>query len=445
MLSRISLSDGNRAKLVNWIKARKNAGVFTVIDVGGSISGWTSEFVDAICDINSPQKDMSGRDVKIFRMNINDPYAWVEVDEYISKNGKFDFSICTHTLEDISNPVFVCKKLSQISKEGYIAVPSKYMELSIIEPLGFNYRGYIHHRWIFSIKDNKFLGYPKISYIDHDTVFDTIATTDTNLMDLSFYWHISIPIEIINNDYLGPSSAAVIGYYKGLLSDDLEQIRHTKQHLSNVYINRHVPSPHLNYLETLKLSGFEPKVVYDIGACVSEWSDTVKKVWPNVKCILFEAFDKLDDVLANSGHDYFITVLSDQDNRVVKFYQNDTMITGNSCYREVGCSLNYFPEKSYVERITSKLDTIVKENGLPLPDLVKIDVQGAEKDVLEGGWESIGAAKHLIVEMQHVEYNQGAPKVMETKPWIEQHGWECIAPLFVNNGPDGDYGFKRIM
>jgi FkbM family methyltransferase len=443
MLYRINISNGNREPLVKWILQQKANGIFTVVDVGGSLSGWTSDFVDAICDINPPEKDMSNRPVMIFKMNINDPYAWEEINNYVKNNGKFDFSICTHTLEDISNPKFVCKKLEEISKAGYIAVPSKYIELARFEDEQYKYRGYIHHRWIFSIENNKFIGYPKIPLLEHDTIYDSIASTNIETRDLSFYWQNSIPIQLINNDFLGPSGSAVIGYYRQLLKDDLDKLQGTNQNLLKWYYNRHMPNNHIQYLQGLKNKGFEPKVVYDIGACVTEWTDAVKQVWPNARCILFEAFDKLENVLKMSGHEYYINVLSDMDNKIIKFYQNDTMITGNSYYREVGCSINYYPEDLFVERQTIRLDTLVKQHGIPLPDLVKIDVQGAEKDVLDGGWQTINNAQHLIVEMQHSEYNKGAPKVDETKPWIELHGWNCIAPLFTNNGPDGDYGFEK--
>jgi len=90
------------------------------------------------------------------------------------------------------------------------------------------------------------------------------------------------------------------------------------------------------------------------------------------------------------------------------------------------------------------LDTIVKNRGFPLPDLVKIDVQGAEKDIISGGINTLSSAKHLICEMQHTNYNDGAPTVSETKPYIESLGWECIAPMLCNNGPDADYGFINI-
>lgn len=93
---------------------------------------------------------------------------------------------------------------------------------------------------------------------------------------------------------------------------------------------------------------------------------------------------------------------------------------------------------------TKRLDTVVKDRGFPPPDLVKIDVQGSERDVIEGGVGALSHAKHLVVEMQHEEYNKGAPTVVETLPFIESLGWKCVAPLFCKNqGPDGDYGFVR--
>ena len=49
----------------------------------------------------------------------------------------------------------------------------------------------------------------------------------------------------------------------------------------------------------------------------------------------------------------------------------------------------------------------------------------------------------MIVELQHIEYNQGAFMTNESLPIIESLGWKCDAPLFQNNGPDGDYSFVK--
>jgi FkbM family methyltransferase len=204
-----------------------------------------------------------------------------------------------------------------------------------------------------------------------------------------------------------------------------------------------LPNDHFNYLKKLKDSGFEPKVIYDIGSCVLHWTNKAKELWPNATFILFDAFREAEFLY--SKYDYHMGVLCDKDNRELRFYKNIVQPAGNSYYREVGCENGkYFPIDNFDIEIGMTLDTIVKNRGFPLPDLIKIDVQGAEKDIISGGINTLSNAKHLICEMQHINYNDGAPTVSETKPYIESLGWECIAPMISNNGPDADYGFINI-
>ena len=205
-----------------------------------------------------------------------------------------------------------------------------------------------------------------------------------------------------------------------------------------------IPINHKMHLIKLKNSGFEPKVIYDIGSCVLHWTKFAKLLWPNAIFILFDAFAPAEFLYIEEGFDYNIGVLSSQDDSVVKFYQNDYLPGGNSYYREIGCDDGkYFPEDKYLELVTKKLDTIVKERGFPLPDFVKIDVQGAEIDIIQGGLETLGHAERMIVELQHIEYNQGAIIADESLPIIESLGWNCDVPLFQNNGPAGDYSFVK--
>jgi hypothetical protein len=97
----------------------------------------------------------------------------------------------------------------------------------------------------------------------------------------------------------------------------------------------------------------------------------------------------------------------------------------------------------YVERICRTLDSVVAERGFPLPDLIKIDVQGCEMDIIKGALETLRSAQYLIVELQDTNYNDGAPKADVTLPFIESLGWTCIARKFSDNGPDADYCFRR--
>ena len=216
------------------------------------------------------------------------------------------------------------------------------------------------------------------------------------------------------------------------------------EHLERLSHEDHLPPNHFNYLKSLKDSGFEPKVIYDIGSCVLHWTNKAKELWPNATFILFDAFREAEFLYSN--YDYHIGVLCDQDNRELRFYKNINLPGGNSYYREVGCENGkYFPVDNFVIETGMTLDTIVKTRGFPLPDLIKIDVQGAEKDIISGGKNVLSNATHLICEMQHTNYNDGAPKVTETLPYIESLGWKCIAPMLQNNGPDADYGFINLM
>ena len=219
--------------------------------------------------------------------------------------------------------------------------------------------------------------------------------------------------------------------------DDLQN------HLIQLSLTGSIPEDHIAYLHYLKKSGFEPKVIYDVGSSVLHWSTVAKELWPNAEIILFDAFQEVEFLYEN--YKYYIGCLSDVDNKEVKFYQNDYFPGGNSYYREIGCDNGkYFPLDKYKIMKTATLDRIVKEKKFPLPDFVKIDVQGAELDILKGGIETIGNAKRLIVELQHTEYNEGAKLVNESLPIIETMGWKCDNPLFQNNGSDGDYSFIRI-
>ena len=56
-------------------------------------------------------------------------------------------------------------------------------------------------------------------------------------------------------------------------------------------------------------------------------------------------------------------------------------------------------------------------------DLVKLDTQGSEIDILNGGSHMIKNTTAIIVEVSHVEYNENAPLVDEVKEYMESIGF----------------------
>jgi hypothetical protein len=82
------------------------------------------------------------------------PATWVTRDicarePWPFSDGQFDFAICSHTLEDVRDPIFVCDELVRVARAGYIEVPSRLEEQSY----GFQgpWTGWAHHRWLIDL------------------------------------------------------------------------------------------------------------------------------------------------------------------------------------------------------------------------------------------------------------------------------------------------------
>ena len=213
-----------------------------------------------------------------------------------------------------------------------------------------------------------------------------------------------------------------------------------------------IPVAHISFLKKLSLE-FNPEkmVVYDIGSSVLHWSWHVQQIWKHPRIYAFDAMTEMklyydtynETKNAALQFEYSVGVLCDEDHKRIAFYQNDDFSGGNSYYKEIGHpnSHNLFTETHVKHKMGMKLETVVKNRHFPLPDLIKIDVQGAELDILKGSMSIINCAKFLIVELQHTEYNRGAPLCNETRDFLIENGWEVYAEKFSNNGPDADWCF----
>lgn len=210
-----------------------------------------------------------------------------------------------------------------------------------------------------------------------------------------------------------------------------------------------IPQAHVDYLYKMRDEmGIKPRVVYDIGACVLHWTKKAKKVWEDSYYFAFDAMEASAGIFIENGIPYCIGALSDKDEGNVEFYENYRLPGGNSYYKE-NVEVNpaadmFFHEgnKKVMQKVTLKraIDTA----KWPLPDLIKMDVQGAELDILKGAGDVLRDCKDIIIEMQNVEYNKGAPLKNEVIAYLNELGFVMVGDgPFSDNGPDGDYHFTR--
>jgi FkbM family methyltransferase len=176
----------------------------------------------------------------------------------------------------------------------------------------------------------------------------------------------------------------------------------------------------------LKQIGFTPAVIYDLGAHRGDWTREISKIYPSAEYLLFEANADHVQYLRHTGHRYFISALGSDDSQNKPFYlPKKGNSLGASFYMER--TPHYDDGNLLIRSIPiARLDTLVREQVLPLPNLMKLDVQGAEIDVLTGAPNCVMSCTALITEVSLVNYNKGAPLFADVVSWITQRGFFCV-------------------
>lgn len=173
---------------------------YKTLDIGGSFNYWSYPQALYLADLVPARlapSDFNPNNIVYFNFNIQNENTWAELLKYVEQHGKFDYIICSHTLEDIMVPTKLLDLLPKLGKEGYIAIPSKYNEFKFLH--GKKYRGNAHHKQIIDVKDNSIIIYPKYSFIEVYPQTDELLKTSKG-EELCIFWKDEIPYKFFAED-----------------------------------------------------------------------------------------------------------------------------------------------------------------------------------------------------------------------------------------------------
>jgi len=172
--------------------------------------------------------------------------------------------------------------------------------------------------------------------------------------------------------------------------------------------------------------------VVDLGACRGEFIDEINSLYNVKKAILVEAnptnFSQLKDL---PNYVLYNKAISSKDNEIIEFFEDPTSPYNGSK------DFNYFNGIKHSIK-TINLETLCKENNIDFIDILKIDIEGAEYDVLENipdsFFDKIG---QITVEFHDFVDPELKPRTVEIVKRMNDLGFSHIAkPIKHMHGSD---------
>lgn len=176
----------------------------------------------------------------------------------------------------------------------------------------------------------------------------------------------------------------------------------------------------MNYTKLINYSN--PKRFLDIGAHIGDFTKDLIRLAPDCDVILVEANPNCEPYLQKLKYGYDMVALSNKQGKAELFVEKANAIgTGTSLYRE---NTEWYADGKF-EKVEVELDTLDNRSYFAdeVIDLVKLDVQGAELDILEGGRKTITRSKYVLIETSLVVYNHGAPMIDAIVPKMKEYGF----------------------
>jgi FkbM family methyltransferase len=175
----------------------------------------------------------------------------------------------------------------------------------------------------------------------------------------------------------------------------------------------YVPPEELAY-QRVREKGFRPGAIIDVGAYEGNWTRLARRVFPDVPVLMVEPQEAkrpfLEQACSELPGTRYVSALLGRERATREFYE---METGSSV----------FPERSNVARRSVRLETATLDElaePMTAPIFLKIDVQGAELEVLEGGQATLARCGLVQLEVALLPYNEGAPAMLEVLSYMDQ-------------------------
>ena len=192
-------------------------------------------------------------------------------------------------------------------------------------------------------------------------------------------------------------------------------------------------------------------IIFDVGAHYGESINYLKEHFPKSTIYSFEPDPDSFSILSGKtvpGVHYFNLALASKEG-VSTFFRNkishtNSLLKVNLDSRDsIGVANakskgdnEYFQNfNSEIEVHTTTLDSFLKNNSLEKIDLIKIDVQGAECEVLKGACKFLENTRIIIIEISFFDYYENQTSFLDVESLISPLNFKLFSISEISNNP----------
>jgi FkbM family methyltransferase len=180
----------------------------------------------------------------------------------------------------------------------------------------------------------------------------------------------------------------------------------------------------IGLLQQARNVGLLPSTVIDVGAAYGAFTWQCLAVFPDAEYILIEPLVEYKPFLEKitgsiQRANYILAVAAAEQGEIPINVHPD--LEGSSLYREEEPNSGVNGFSRTVQAMN--LDSLMKEEQTKGPFLIKVDVQGAELDVLMGAGQTLLNTEYILLEVSLFEFFKGGPDFFDVITFMKAKGF----------------------